>query len=176
MTLLQDAIAWLRSRGFELPTKPITLAYQLIRREKATMASKDKGPKATKAAQTEASRGPVGHWNDLPAPPELSDALNAVKVVIGKLRGTEADTVKAIYAGTVVLSFGAAQIPHDDHSPVFTSREVPADAEAAARELEGVLAIHADENSRAAVAPGLWLFVAQIVLPYLLEWIKNRNA
>jgi hypothetical protein len=151
-------------------------AYHTIRGE--MNMTRDKGPKAAKEiAAKQASRGPVGHWNDLPAPPELSDALNAVKVVIGKLRGTEADTVKAIYAGTVVLSFGAAQIPHDERpSPVFAAREVPADAEAAARELEGVLAIHADDNSRAAVAPGLWLFVAQIVLPYLLEWIKNRNA
>jgi hypothetical protein len=140
------------------------------------MASKDKGPKATKSAQTEASRGPVGHWNDLPAPPELSDALNAVAVVIRKLRGVETDTVKAIYAGTVVLSFGAAQIPHDEHNPVFAARAVPATDEAAARELEGALAV-ADTRTvtvgeEATLLP--WGTIISIILPLLLKWFQNR--
>jgi hypothetical protein len=169
MTLLQDAIAWLRQRGFELPAKPITFAYQLIKREKQ-MASKDKGPKAAKSE----ARGPVGHWPNLMAPPTFEQAMDGLKAAYDALTG--GDKLEGAYGAEIAVMFGTAQIPHDEHNPVFAVRDAATDEDHARQVLEGVLATHGQGDAATrdvAVLP--WGTIVGILLPLLLKWLSNRT-
>jgi hypothetical protein len=174
MTLLQAALDYLKRRGIEWPAKPITFAYQLIKREK-DMQSKDKGEKPAKKSKA-AARGPVGHWPNLMAPPTFEQAMDGLKAAYDALTG--GDKLEGAYGAEIAVMFGTAQIPHDEHNPVFAVRDVTATDEDHARQvLEGALAMHGqaggDTASRdVAVLP--WGTIISVLLPLLLKWLSNR--
>jgi hypothetical protein len=173
MTLLQDAIAWLRRRGFELPARPITFAYQLIKREKQ-MATKDKGPKAAKSE----TRGPVGHWADLHPVPSFEEALAGIRGVLDRINGGQPDNIRAIHCGLTVVMFGNAQIPHDEHPPLGDRAAVALGTvdEAKARHvLEGALATHGQADAARDVQALPWAMILQVVVPLILSWLQNRK-
>lgn len=124
------------------------------------MASKDKGEQ----------REPVGHWPDLFAPPDFNDAIAAVKVVVNRVKGTEADNVKAIHAGLTVAMFGNSQLPHDEHPPL--GRGTVTDEEAV-RVLEGAIATHGQRGADDPTALP-WAAILGVIVPLILKWFQNR--